>query len=438
MKFIKVILLSFSFLLFNCSSDIGETADTIGIMEDDNTLINSSNPNILLVIADDVSKDAIPNYTEGSAKASMPNLQGLMSTGITFDNAWAYPVCSPTRASIISGKYGVNTGVIQVGDQISTSETSLQQYISGQTNDSYATAIFGKWHISNDTDDAAIMGVDHFSGIRIGGVQDYYSWPLIENGVSATNNTYMTTKLTDLAIDWKSNQTKPWFLWMAYTAPHTPFHLAPTNLHNQGNLPTDSASIDANPLAYYLSALEALDTEMGRLIDSMSEEEKENTIIIFIGDNGSPGQVAQSPYGRRTVKGSLYQGGINVPMVVSGAGVNRLGDRESALINSTDLYATIGNIAGVSATEIHNSKSFQSLFSDENGAKREFIYSEKEDAYTIRNTIYKYIKFDDGSEELYNLNTDPYENSNLMNNNLSATEVVARLALIEEAERIKN
>ena len=285
------------------------------------------------------------------------------------------------------------------------------------------------------------MGVDHFAGISKGGVQDYYSWPLIENGISATNTTYMTTKLTDLAIDWKNTQTKPWFLWMAYTAPHTPFHLAPTNLHSQGNLPTDEASIDANPLPYFLSALEALDSEMGRLINSMSVEEKSNTIIIFIGDNGTPNKVAQSPYTRQTVKGTLYQGGINVPLVVSGVGVNRMGVREAALINSTDLFTTIGNIAGVSTTEIHNSKSFNALFTDENATKRDYVYSEKEDAYTIRNGTYKYIKFDNGTEELYNLSTDAYEGSNLMNSTLSADETAdetaARTALIAEADRIR-
>ena len=428
-----------SVFFVNCSSP-SEITDVIIDEEEEEveTPIVITKPNILFVIADDVSKDAIPNYTEGNTKANMPNLQSLMSTGITFDNAWTYSVCSPTRASIITGKYGIKTGVVKVGDIISTSETSLQQYISNNTSDAYASAIFGKWHISNDTNDATTMGVDHFAGIKSGAVQDYYNWPLIENGVSETNTDYMTTKLTDLAIDWKNAQTKPWFLWMAYTAPHTPFHLAPTNLHSQGNLATDDASIDANPLPYYMSALEALDSEMGRLINSMSDEEKANTIIIFIGDNGTPGQVAQSPYGRRTVKGSLYQGGINVPMVVSGIGVNRMGVREAALINSTDLYTTIANVAGISTTEINNSQSFYNLFTDANSAKREYVYSEKEDGYTIRNTIYKYIKFDDGTEELYKLSTDAYESSNLINGTLTSEASIAKATLIIEADRIRN
>ena len=419
----------------NCSSPTEVTDDVI---DDTDTPILTTKPNILLVIADDVSKDATPNYTEGSTKANMPNLESLMSSGITFDNTWAYSVCSPTRASIITGKYGIKTGVLEVGGPITISEATLQKYINDNTNDAYATAIIGKWHLSNNAADPITMGIDYFAGILNGGIPDYNSWSLVENGVNSTSKEYATTKLTDLAIDWVGSQTKPWFLWMAYNAPHTPFHLAPTNLHSQGNLATDEASINANPLPYYLSALEAMDTEMGRLLNSLTTEERANTIIIFIGDNGTPNKVAQSPYSRLTVKGSLYQGGINVPMVVSGIGVTRMGVRESALINSTDIYTTIGNIAGVSITEIHNSKSFYQLFTDENGTKREYTYSEKEDEYTIRNATYKYIKFGNGKEELYKLSIDAYESTDLMSTTLSSEASVAKTALITEADRIRN
>ncbi|QOD61576.1 sulfatase-like hydrolase/transferase [Polaribacter haliotis] len=435
MKISSFVVLCILILLFNCSKSPSIETETEEEIEEPTT---PTKPNILFVIADDVSKDAIPNYAEGNSKANMPILQGLMNTGITFDNVWAYSVCSPTRASIITGKYGIKSGVIEVGDQINTSETSLQKYISDNTNNAYSTAIIGKWHLSDDSNDALTMGVDYFAGILSGGVKDYYNWDLIENGTSSKNTEYATTKLTDLAINWTQNQTKPWFLWMSYNAPHTPFHLAPTNLHSQGNLPTDTASIDANPLPYYVSALEAMDAEMGRFINSLSNAEKANTIIIFIGDNGTPAKVAQSPYNRRTVKGSLYQGGINVPMVVSGKGVSRMSVREDALITSTDLYTTIGNIAGVSTTEIYNSISFSKLFMDENTTQRNFAYSEKEDAYTVRNATYKYIKFTNGTEELYKLSTDAYEGTNLIGTTLSIEATEAKNALIAEGNIIRN
>jgi arylsulfatase A-like enzyme len=424
------ILLSLFFI--SCSSSAIQTDD------DDEIISITSKPNILLVIADDVSKDAVPNYTEGISKAYMPILQDLMNTGITFDNTWTYSVCSPTRASILTGKYGINTGVLKADDPISTTEVSLQKYIKDNANDPYSTAIIGKWHLSKVVSDPISMGVDYYAGILNGGVKDYYNWTLYENGKSATSTEYATTKLTDLAINWVNVQTKPWFLWLAYNAPHTPFHLAPTDLHTQGSLPTDDASVNANPLPYYLSALEALDTEMGRFLSSLSAEERANTVIIFIGDNGVPNKVAQSPYEKTKVKESLYQGGINVPMVVSGIGVDRMNVRETALIHSTDLYTTIGNIAGVSTSEIYNSTSFYNLFKDANATKREFVYSEKEDMYTIRNTTYKYIKLDNGTEELYKLSTDAYETSNLIGTTLSTEASTAKAALIAEANSIRN
>ncbi len=210
-------------------------------------------------------------------------------------------------------------------------------------------------------------------------------------------------------------------LWLAYNAPHTPFHLPPNGLHFQGNSPTDQASIDANPLPYYMAMLEAMDTEMGRLINSMSEEEKENTVFIFIGDNGTPNQVVQE-YNNFRAKGSVYQGGVNVPMVISGKDVVRVNDIEDALINTTDLFATISELAGNSTSEVNDSKSFKGLLTSSTSNTREYTYTEVGNDtggsnYTIRNSTHKYIYFDDGSEAFYDLSINPLENPNLLNPN---------------------
>ncbi|MFT5762017.1 MAG: arylsulfatase A-like enzyme [Polaribacter sp.] len=429
-----IIFFGYMALLINCSSPNLDVDNDVDIP-------TSNKPNILLIIADDMGLDATPNYPEGSIKPNMPILQGLMNAGITFENFWSYPVCSPTRASILTGKYGSKTGVLKVGDVISTSETSLQKYMNNGTSNAYATAIIGKWHLSNSATDPITMGIDYYAGLLTGGVQSYTNWNLTENGVTANSTDYTTTKFTDLAINWVDKQTKPWFLWLAYNAPHTPFHLAPTNLHSQGNLPTDSGSIDANPTPYFMSAIEAMDSEIGRLINSMTTEEKANTIIVFIGDNGSPGQVAQSPYTRTKAKNTIYQGGVNVPMVVSGFGVNRVGVRESALISTTDLFSTIATMSGVSTTSIENSTSFYSLLTDENASSREYVYTEISNngtAYAIRNSTYKLIKFNNGSEEFYNLSLDAYENNNLIGTTLSIEASNAKVALEAEAIRIRS
>jgi arylsulfatase A-like enzyme len=282
------------------------------------------------------------------------------------------------------------------------------------------------------------MGIDYFAGILSGGVSDYYNWTFNENGNTSNSTTYTTTKLTDTAIDWVDDQTKPWFLWMAYNAPHTPFHLAPTDLHSQGSLPTDEASMNANPIPYYMSAIEAMDSELGRFLSSLSSEERTNTVIVFIGDNGTPGKVAQNPYSRQTVKGTLYQGGVNVPMVVSGVDVLRVGEREDALIHTADLFATIANITGVSTSEIHNSKSFYPKLTAAANHDRSYVYTEKVAGYAIRNTTYKLMKFDNGDEELYNVALDPYENNNLIGTTLSVEATNEKANLISEAIAIRN
>ena len=388
--------------------------------------------------------DATPGYNIGNMQPNMQTLQSLMSSGIKFNNLWSNPTCTPTRGSIITGKYGFRTNVTEVGDVMSTLETSLQTHLDN-TNSGYNHAVIGKWHLANnDANHPTNMGVNYYAGNLNGGVPSYTNWSLTENEQTTTSTEYVTTKYTDLAIDWIGQQTEPWFLWVAYNAAHTPFHLPPNDLHYQGSLPSDQASVDANPLPYYLAMLEAMDTEMGRLISSMSDAEKENTIIIFIGDNGTPGQVVQQ-YNSNRAKGSLYKGGINVPMVISGKDVTRVNAIENALINTTDLFATISEIAGNTTTEINDSKSFKDLLTSTITTTRDYIYAERgavgSQDYTIRNATHKYIYFDNGTEALYNLSNNDFENPNLLNTNqlpLSAENSAIKDELIAQLNNIRN
>lgn len=434
---IRYIIISlFTLLFFSCDHSI----ETINNAEEEVENPKNTAPNILLIIADDMGLDASPGYDIGSIKPNMPNMQGLINSGIKFTNLWSNPTCSPTRATILTGKYGLKTGVLDAGDMLSTSETSLQSYIDTNTGTSYSHAVIGKWHLSNDENHPNNMGINHFSGLIGGGVQSYWNWNLTTNGVTTKSTEYTTTKFTDLAINWVAEQTTPWFLWLAYNAPHTPFHLPPNDLHSHGPLPSDQASIDSNPLPYYMAALEAMDSEMGRLINTMSEEEKDNTVIIFIGDNGTPNQVVQEHPSTRA-KGSIYQGGVNVPMIISGKNVTRINETEDALINATDLFTTIANIAGTSATDIHDSHSFKDLLTNaDNTGKRDYVYTENED-FAIRNATHKYIYFDDGSEALYNLSDNPLENPNLLNANqlpLSNSDTAIKTELTTKLSEIRN
>ena len=409
-------------------------------MVEDIDITPSTQPNILFIIADDMGKDATAGFSEGAIKPNTPTLNSIKDAGLIFNNFWAYPTCSPTRASIITGKYGYRTGVKWAGDALDNSEKILQQYIADETNNEYATAVVGKWHLSgnNSTTNPESLGIDYYAGLLGGGVQNYYRWQLSEDGENTLQTDYTTEVFTDLAINWMNDQDKPWFLWLAYNAPHTPFHIPPTEMHSQGDLPDYEDNLDATP--YYMAAIEAMDYQIGRLLSNIPTEELDNTVIIFIGDNGTPGQVAQSPYARRKAKGSLYQGGVNVPMFISGAGVNRTGV-ENSLIASTDLYSTIAALAGVDNASINDSKNFKQLLNNAT-THREFQYSEKDsgedDLWTISNGEYKLIVNTNGAEEMYELGNDPYESENLLDGTLSVTQENTKTKLATELSIIRN
>jgi arylsulfatase A-like enzyme len=432
----KLIYLSFFLTLFiSC-----EKTKKISEKETSIEITNAESPNILFIIADDLGKDAINGFSEGIIKPNTTNIDVIRNNGISFSNFWSNPTCTPTRASIITGKYGYRTGLKSVGDELSISETTLQEYINTQTNNKYASAIVGKWHLSgnNTTINPEKFGIDYYAGLIRGAVDDYYQWQLSEDGSISQNTEYITEVFTDLSIDWINQQSKPWFMWLAYNAPHTPFHVPPSNMHSQGNLPPYTNRLD--PVPYYIAAIEAMDFQIGRLLENISEDERNNTIMIFIGDNGTPNQVAQSPYSSSTVKNTLYQGGINVPMFISGNSISRSGT-DNNLITSTDLFATIAEITGISTNEIHDSKSFKSLFTESKNI-REYQYSElvngADDEWTISNGTYKLIANSVGKEEMYNLVNDPYENSNLLNGTLSIIEQNKKSELETELINIRN
>ena len=414
---------------------------TFACNEDDDPIDpNTDSPNILLIIADDLGKDALSGFSEGSIKPSTPNIDAIRNDGLSFTNMWVYPTCTPTRASIITGKYGYRTDVKWAGDELSQSEKALQRYIDEETNNAYSTAIIGKWHLSGENTglNPESFGIDHYAGLIRGSVQNYYQWQLTEDGSGTMQTEYITEVLTDLSIDWVNSQSEPWFLWLAYNAPHTPFHAPPTEMHSQGDLPTYEDGFD--PMPYYMAAIEAMDFQIGRLLESLPTEERENTVVLFIGDNGTPNQVAQSPYDRNSAKGTLYQGGVNVPFFVSGKGVSRTGE-DGSLMSSTDLFSTIAELAGVSVSEINDSKSFASLLSSAT-SHRNFQYSEMDngtdDLWTISNGTYKLIVNANGDEEMYHLVSDPYEDNDLLLGALSTNEENAKAELEAELLQIRN
>lgn len=379
-------------------------------------------PNILLIISDDQGQDASAQYNLTSDKPKTPRIDQLASEGIVFENAWATPACTTTRGAIITGQFGINSGIDTVPYRMSTDTNTLQRAISTDPiTKEMNNAIFGKWHLAGANPDPYHpnqSGVSHYFGNIKGNLSDYNIWDTVNNGEEETSMTYHTTAVTDKAIEWIGLQNAPWFAWVAYAAPHAPFHLPPVELHSR-DLSGDTDHINNNKRDYYLAAIEAMDYEIGRLIDSLDETTKDNTLIIFLGDNGSPSTVVDtSTYVASQAKNTLFEGGIRVPFVVSGATVNRKGVRESALLNVVDIFPTILQATGASAQDGIDGQSFYSLLSNPQASKREFNYAEfvstDVTGWAVSNGRYKLIELADGSQQLYDLSTDLREVNNLM------------------------
>lgn len=384
-------------------------------------------PNILLVIADDFGVDASPCYETGTAKPNMPTLTRLCQEGLVFDRFWSAPECSPTRASILTGRYGFRTGigsaVSREGAGLSTDELSLQTFIT-QSGISMASAVIGKWHLASDAngwaDHPSRMGVSYYAGLLTGTAPSYSRWSRTEGGQTTTSTTYITTALTDDAIAWTGRQHQPWFLWLAYTAPHEPLHLPPAHLHSETDLTGTPADIAARPRAYFFAMAEAMDRELGRLLDSFDEATRANTVVIFIGDNGTSANVVQPSSNRTRAKSTLYEGGVNTPLVVSGASVLRAGEREAALVNSVDLFATIAQLAGAEVAAWQDSLSLAPLLAAAGPAPRREAYAEYFGSdrpglhgWAIRDERYKLMVFDSGERRLFDMAQDPGERADL-------------------------
>ncbi|MEP3276092.1 MAG: sulfatase-like hydrolase/transferase [Stappiaceae bacterium] len=405
-------------------------------------------PNILLIIADDMGLDASPCYAVGNNAAPMPNLEKLCEQGVVFENAYAAPTCSPTRATIMTGRYGFRTGVggaITPGNNVglSADETSLFDVLS---DEGYASALIGKWHLADQggsLDHPTELGVSDFYGIYSGTIRDYYHWEVVENGEMRAVSGYTTTVFTDRAINWIAEQEAPWFLWLAYNAPHSPFHLPPSELHGYGDLPTDETSIRQNRLPYYNAALQALDTEMGRLLRSLTEETRNNTIVIFIGDNGTPGQVARQYYGERGAKGGIFEGGTHVPLIVTGPEVEN--GRNTSLVNSTDLFATIASLSGA---DMQTTDAFDLRSALAGGeSARDHVYVEHFTnetprgrgtlGWAIRDDRYKLVVVEGVQPMLFDLEADPFEKVDLLaeGGSEAAQEITRELLIAHEQLR---
>lgn len=388
--------------------------------------------NVLLIIADDYGVDSQSLYnTTAGATPPTPNINALAAQGVRFTNAWACPVCSPTRACLLTGRHGFRTGVGEAvtaaaANGLTAAEVTLPEIIT--THGGIQSACFGKWHLSAGAPAATasapntIGGWPHYAGATIGVLPSYTAWTKVTNGVSAASTTYATTDVVNDAVAWINARTTaahPWLAWVAFNAPHTPFHNPPASLHSYGASP-------ATNLLKYRAAVEAMDTEIGRLLAAVNLA---TTTVIFMGDNGTPGQVIQAPYTNAKAKDTLYDGGVRVPLIVRGPGVVNPGRTSSAMVHAVDLFSTQLELAGVSVPSALtlDAQSFVPVLTNQSAGSRTRLFTDQFDqsdatvgGRAIRDDRYKLIRLNTGSDLFFDLQSDPAEGTNLLASGIPA------------------
>ncbi|MEM0895853.1 MAG: sulfatase-like hydrolase/transferase [Verrucomicrobiota bacterium] len=418
----------------------------------------STDPNILFLIVDDWGIDRSPiDNTLNVPLPNMPNLQSLAAGGLRFSRAYVTPVCSPTRAAIMTGRHAHQTGVWVPGNAGAFSNTidefTLPEAFTAAGSD-YSMGSMGKWHLGGgDTGYDTRGGWDEFYGITGGGVPDYLAWNKNSNGTVAATTTYSTTDQVNEALAFINREEtagNPWFCWVAFNAPHDPFHDPPAGLAPAGGYSAQAPGENANRWNYR-KMCEALDTEIGRLLVGVDQSK---TNIILIGDNGTPNQVVQAPFGPEgagqaaNAKGDLYNGGIHVPMVYNGPllDIGLIGTTTDTLVHAVDLYSTmlemggidVSTVAGIPQTTLDQSHSIIPILQDNDTTDRCVITEGGEGAARGRAIMvddypdYKMIIFGDPEDlfetpmiEFYNIASDFNEQSPLYNGVVTATPGLA-------------
>ncbi len=412
-----------------------------------------SQRNVVLIIADDLGRDYFDIYSDHvPSVVNLTNVRRLLTRGVVFNNAWSNPLCSPTRAGILIGKYSFRTGVGDVIDgsntKLSLNETIIPKMLNLFSPNGISKVCIGKWHVTTSAPAGYnypnTMGYDHYEGNLSGALGQpgqlaigYDNWTKITNGVSSNCKNYATTENVNNAISYINSQpaTKPFYLYLAFNEPHTPYHLPPANLITNTSLSGLQADITANPVPYFQAMVEAMDKEIGRFFDYLISSGKwDTTDIIFIGDNGDDPLVAQSS----PSKGSIYQAGVTVPFIISGPDVVNPNRTSNALVNTADIFATIlelfgdGNWRTRIPTTTVDSKSLMPILLNQATTVRPWEFTEifklaptSGDGKAIRNADYKLMKFDNRTAKFFNLTNSPSETASrdLITGTLTTTQI---------------
>jgi arylsulfatase A len=370
-------------------------------------------PNVVLILTDDQGWWDVG--INGNPAIETPNMDRLAAQGVYFTRFYASPVCTPTRASLMTGRYFQRTGAIDTYrglDVMDAREITLAQMFQQA---GYRTGIFGKWHLGRYMKyHPCNRGFDEFLGFWQYGFINRYddSDELFRNREPVVTAGYITDVLTDGAIQFvRANRDRPFFLYLPYNAPHSPY-LAPDDLiakYLKKGLPLPEARVYA--------MVDRIDSNMGRLLATLDELKlADNTVVLFMSDNGGVSSYFKA--GLRGQKGSVWEGGIRSPLMVRWPGKFPAGKRVAAMTQHIDLFPTLCELIGATLPKdrVLDGRSILSLMrAGEGPSPHEYLYHQwcrtrprADKDWAIHNSQYKLA-----NGELFDLQSDPGEQKNL-------------------------
>jgi len=347
--------------------------------------------NILVIVADDLGVDMLPAVYQTdctlepdtcsngepiitNASVKTDTLAQLAQEGVRFENVWSNPYCSATRATIQTGRYGYRTDVGRPGHGLQLSETTIPEVLSTVN---YKSAAIGKWHLGGGSDVVVSpthptdTGYDFYAGNLHGVLSNgFNNWSKTsENGTkNEIITTYAAEDKVQEAANWiqgQASEANPWFMWFSFNLPHSPFHVPPIGQFSNADLLTafnalstaDQAKAKVNcadtsiPIELcYIGMVEAMDYHMAELLSAVNSND---TTVIFVGDNGTPRPITESLFGISNAKGTVFEHGVHVPMIIKSPEITQAGQAGGSLeilVNTTDLYSTILELAGTTNT----------------------------------------------------------------------------------------
>jgi arylsulfatase A-like enzyme len=393
-------------------------------------------PNILLIFTDDQGYHDVSYY--GTEDLQTPHIDQIAEAGMRFDNFYANcPVCSPTRAALLTGRYQDYVGVPGV---IRTYADNNWGYLDPKATllpeqlkmAGYHTALIGKWHLGLESPNTPVeRGFDYFHG-WLGDMMDDY-WTHRRHGINymRLNGQEIDPEghATDLFTDWSVNYIKsqaddrrPFFLYLAYNAPHFPVQPPQEWLDK---VKKREKGID-DTRAELVAFIEHMDDGIGKVIQALKASgQYDNTLIIFSSDNGGhlPSKANNGPL--RDGKQSMYEGGLKVPTAMSWPGKIAAGSVSGQMNLSMDIYPTLLEVAGLQPKQPIEGRSFLPVLLGENAPaeERTLYFTRREGGtryggqsiYAVRKGDWKLLQNSPYEPyELYNILRDPQEENNLM------------------------